>query len=529
MTWFSNMRMCFALLLTVGLAASCAPAHLQPDAAAPFLKQEATDVFSAGYGSIADKHIDEVTPAALALEGMRGLASIDPGLAVSRQGDTIVLASSEMTTQRYPAPADSDVQGWAALTADVSTAGRQASRELRASSTEKIYEAVFDGALSNLDVFSRYAGAEEAKKNRARREGFGGIGVRFKVRNNIVRVTSVMPGTPAQRAAIRPGDRISHIGDVPVAGLVTKDIVELLRGRLYSVVRLTVLRDGVAAPLEFEIKRAHIIPPTVTYGFKDGIVYLKVSGFNQNTAKSLGSMMEKARRAHADEIRGWVLDMRGNPGGLLKQSIKAADLFLTSGDIINTRGRHPHSFQHYEASGRDLADGQPVAVLIDGKSASAAEVLAAALQDHGRAVVIGTASYGKGTVQTVIRLPNDGEITLTWSRLIAPSGYALHGLGVLPAICTSGVIGDNDELFALDPAERSRNAATVDAWRKAPLNDKSRRDFLRLSCPAQRRKQALEVKVARRLIATPMFYARALGLSALTAEAFDEDNGDPGP
>ena len=138
-----------------------------------------------------------------------------------------------------------------------------------------------------------------------------------------------------------------------------------------------------------------------------------------------------------------MLDLRGNPGGLLKQSIKVADLLLTQGKIISTRGRHADSIHNYEAGGHDLAFGLPVLVLVDGKSASAAEIVAAALQDRDRAVVIGTSSFGKGSVQTVIRLPNDGEITLTWSKLVAPSGYLLHGLGVRPAICTSGGVQES--------------------------------------------------------------------------------------
>lgn len=521
MSWLLKIRRGFAPVLAVGLAAACAPTHA-PSAGdgAPFARGEAVEVFAVGYGSITDKYIEKVTPSSLALEGMRGLASIDPELSVVRTGDTIAVASSGGTTVDFPAPGDSDVPGWAALTADVAEAGRKASDELRAASMEKIYEAVFDGALSNLDIFSRYAGAEEAGKNRARREGFGGTGIVLTIKDSIARVKSVMPGTPAFLAGVRPGDRITHVGDVPVAGLSSDNIGAQLQGQVHSMVAVTVLRDGVANPLEFEMERTHIISPTVIYGYKKGLAFFRITSFNQNTAASLGEKLEKALHEHGGEIKGLVLDMRGNPGGLLKESIRAADLFLRRGDIVNTVGRHPHSIQHYKANDSDLANGLPMAVLMDGKSASAAEVLAAALQDHGRAVIIGTSSYGKGTVQTVIRLPNSGEITLTWSRLIAPSGYILHGLGVLPAVCTSGKSA-GAKAAILDPMERSRTAVAMDAWRKADFNDKPRREGLHLSCPAERRSQALEADVARRLLLDHSLYESALDLTALVAEAVD--------
>jgi carboxyl-terminal processing protease len=229
--------------------------------------------------------------------------------------------------------------------------------------------------------------------------------------------------------------------------------------------------------------------------------------------------MEDALDSHGEAVTGVVLDLRGNPGGLLKQSITVADLFVTQGDIVNTRGRHPDSHQHYEATGEDIAHGLPIVVLVDGKSASAAEIVAAALQDRRRAVVIGTTSFGKGTVQTVIRLPNDGEVTLTWSRLVAPSGYVLHGLGVFPAICTSGVSEDETGVLARRLEQRGKTVAIMESWRKAGLREADRRRTLRAACPAQRRHETLDIEVARRLLDDPALYLRALDVSAATATA----------
>ena len=219
-----------------------------------------------------------------------------------------------------------------------------------------------------------------------------------------------------------------------------------------------------------------------------GVVILKVRSFNQDTARSLGAKLEEHHARLGKGLRGLILDLRGNPGGLLKQSVKVADLFLAQGRIVSTRGRHPNSVQYYDAGGRDLMQGLPIVVLVDGKSASAAEIVAAALQDRGRGVVIGTTSFGKGTVQTVIRLPNDGEITLTWSRIMAPSGYRLHGLGVRPTICTSGADAADPGLIAQAVAAKAKAARTLAAWRTPGLKDEQRRRGLRVLVP--RRKAA---------------------------------------
>ena len=272
-------------------------------------------------------------------------------------------------------------------------------------------------------------------------------------------------------------------------------------------------------PLRIDIERAHIVPTTVYASYRDGLVILRVTGFNKGTASDLAEELRKARVALGASIRGVVLDLRGNPGGLLKQSVKVADLFLSEGQIVSTRGRHPNSLQYFEAGGSDLAQGLPIAVLVDGKSASAAEIVAAALQDQGRAVVIGTSSFGKGTVQTVIRLPNDGEITLTWSRLVTPSGYALHGLGVRPSVCTSGATGDAAAVIAQTLSERVKTAATLDAWRRVETHSMKERAAIRASCPAERRKNKFDLDLASALLVDRAQYARALDLVGGTAEA----------
>ncbi|MEE8394370.1 MAG: S41 family peptidase, partial [Rhodospirillales bacterium] len=470
------------------------------------------EVFETGYRNINDKSLKKVSLAATALEGMRGIASIDPELTVKRQGDTVSLMNSDTTVASFQAPPEDDVKGWSALTMDLSSAGRGVSVELREADAEKLYQAVFDSALSNLDVFSHYAGAEEAKKNRAKRDGFSGIGIRFRMVGEDALITQVLPRTPAFSAGLKRNDVITHVDKASTAGWSKEEVTARLRGPVNSMVEVTVRRRKKKEPLGFEIERQLIVPTTVTYGYDKGVVFLKITNFNTRTSRDLTAKLKKARRDHGGEMKGVVLDLRGNPGGLLKQSIKVAGLFLTQGHIISTRGRHPDSLQSYDAGGSDQAGGLPLAVLIDGKSASAAEVVAAALQDRGRAVVIGTSSFGKGTVQTVVRLPNEGEITLTWSRLIPPSGYVLHGLGVFPAICTSGAGVGGRQIIEAVLADRGKAVSIMEEWRKTSMENETKRRDLRASCPAQKRANPLEIELARGLINDRDLFLRVLNL-----------------
>lgn len=510
------------IVLVTLIVAACAPQRPPQTSDDDYPLPAAKEVFTAGYESIVERYIEIVAPGQFAMEGLHGLGSIDPAITIETDESDIIVKFSGTVADRIAAPADDDAEGWAELTVHITALGRQHSMEMRKASAEKIYEAVFDGILSNLDIYSRYAGSKEAKKNRAKRSGFGGIGVRFHIVKNLPQVTFVMPDTPAQKAGILKGDRITHADETDLGGLKQAQISEKLRGPIHSEIILQIERKGESAPLVVKLERVHIVPDTVSYGHKNGIVYLKISTFNQRTARNLLNKLKKARADLGDTIKGIILDMRGNPGGLLKQSIQVADLFLAQGRISETRGRHPDSLQSYDAGGRDMAYGRPVVVLVDGKSASAAEVAAAALQDRGRAVIIGTSSFGKGTVQTVIRLPNEGEITLTWSRLIAPSGFVLHGLGVYPTICTSSIDGnriDGEAIIARALSERIKTAAVMEGWRRTSFQEKTQRQELRAFCPPERRKLQLDSKVAEALLNSKTLYARTLNLSASAAAA----------
>ncbi|NQW01952.1 MAG: PDZ domain-containing protein [Rhodospirillales bacterium] len=377
----------------------------------------------------------------------------------------------------------------------------------------KLYEAIFDGVLSKLDLFSRYADAEGARRNRARRDGFGGIGVQFRIKGRELYITAVTPGMPAALSGIQANDIVTHIDGKPVTDLTIRQVTSQVRGPTHTTVNLIVTRAGAEGPQEHNLMRTHIVPTTVTEKRLGDVLYFKISSFNQDTSRSLADKLESAIGTSGNRLKGVILDVRGNPGGLLKQSIKAADLFLTQGNIVSTKGRHADSFHVYEAGGRDVTGGLPLLLLIDGKSASAAEIVAVALQDRERAVLIGTSSYGKGTVQTVLRLPNDGEITLTWSRLVAPSGYTLHGLGVRPELCTGNKAANISQLVSSLLETKLAAKAIFNQWRTAGVQDADHRRQLRDSCPAEPSHSDFELEVARHLIAHPAVYAQALTLS----------------
>ncbi|MTJ81046.1 MAG: S41 family peptidase [Telmatospirillum sp.] len=466
-----------------------------------------------GYGLtvIRDRYVTPVVIGNVAFEGMRGISVIDPTVTVERRPHRhIAIHYRDETIADFPAPPDNDADAWAALIARAGRAAASHSSALQAATREKFYEAVFDAALSKLDIFSRYAGAREAAEHQAARNGFGGIGVRFELHPDDIQLTEVMPGTPAADVHLETGDLVTAIDGAAISGMDQDTVSQRLRGPIGSQVVLTVRRRTGAG--QVALKRSLIVPPTVAMTVKDGIATIAVSSFNSKTAASVESELRKAKGIPG--FRGVILDLRGNPGGLLDQGVAVADLFVARGLIVAARGRHPDSVQSYDAHPGDIGEDMDVVTLVDGGTASAAEIVAGALQDNGRAILVGTNSYGKGTVQTVKALPNKGELTLTWSRFHAPSGYALHGLGVLPTICTTDTRASLSSL--LTPVREGHGGVTANIamWRTNSVDDQDERRELRSVCPsAQHTDTAIDADVARALLSDHALYLRALALT----------------
>ncbi|HSR56498.1 MAG TPA: S41 family peptidase, partial [Alphaproteobacteria bacterium] len=363
---------------------------------------------------------------------------------------------------------------------------------------------------------SRYIGLRSARDSRAQREGFGGIGVRLNFDGDLPKILAVHPDTPAAASPLRAGDIITHIDGLPIKGLDRHDVVWSLRGLEGTPVTLLVKRENHPAPISATIRRMLIFPPTVEYERKGAIAVIRITSFNQRTARDLEKVITDFAWESGPAVRGIVLDLRGNPGGLLDQAVAVADIFLRSGSILTTGGRHPESVQRFSATGRDLANGMPLVVLINGGSASAAEIVASALQDRGRAVVIGTNSYGKGTVQNITRLPNDGELILTWSRFRAPSGYILDELGVFPNVCTAGLLALTPDSGLKQRLQSmiSSAATTLAQWRTLTQPGESRRSEIRKLCPNDNDMHEIDLRVAREILQDRALYARTLGMSS---------------
>lgn len=465
------------------------------------------------YSHIFRQYIDPVSVEEITMSGLKGVNAIDSALRVKRADGVVWLSADDVSLAKFPAPARNDIDGWSALTIKVLDASRGASDKVRDVSREKLFEAIFDSTLSDLDRFSRYATPEEASDIQAQREGFGGIGVRIRIDESLIRVVSVTQGSPASRAGVRADDAISRIDGVPTASMDLRQVVNKLRGRRGTQVSITLARDDSPQPLKVLIVRRHIVPVTVTSRREDGILYVRLSRFNRGTASTLADAVNTARDELASDFRGLILDIRNNPGGLLDQAVEVADLFLDRGRIVTTEGRHPGSFQQYDAEFGDILGGRPIVVMVNGRSASSSEIVAAALQDLGRAVVIGSNSYGKGTVQSVFQLRNHGELTLTWSRFHAPSGYALHNLGVMPTVCTSGAKDGARSSIAKLRGDRTATLATMAAWRTHSVPNAAGTTDLRAICPASVDTGGdtdIELEVARQVIADDTLYRRAL-------------------
>jgi len=496
-----------AAIALFGLAiAGCAGSRTETDPSS--LSRQ---MFEAGFEDIAAVYIDKPDIGGLALAGMQQLSTIDSDVTARRTGDQVELLLKNQIAYVRTVDSDYSAEDWGDLTADVLTEATGDSEKIKAASTEKIYEAMFSGVVGKLDQFSRYAGAQNARENRAARDGFGGIGVRISVEDDQVRVISVMHYTPAERMGLKTDDVITEIDGQTTVGLNQQEVVDRLRGPVDSTVDITIKRVEESDPFVVSITRAHVVPETVNYRREGDVGYFRIYSFNSETAESLKRAVADAEQEIGPRLRGLIIDLRDNPGGLLNQSVAVSNLFMTEGRVVSTHGRHPDSHQYFEASGDDITNGKPIVVLVDGNSASAAEIVAAALQDNRRAVVVGSNTYGKGTVQTVLPLPNQGEITLTWARFHAPSGYTLHHLGVLPSICTS-LYRSADEVMK-DLQTGHLPMVPTDRRNSVKPDDTKGLDALRKTCPAREQENPIDLEVALRLVSTPDMFASAVHLA----------------
>ena len=327
----------------------------------------------------------------------------------------------------------------------------------------ELIEAAINGMLTSLDPHSSYLSPDDADNMRVQTRGeFGGLGIEVTQEEGFVKVVSPIDGTPADNAGVEAGDFITHVDGESVLGLTLDEAVDMMRGPVGSEIVITVVREGEAEPFDLSIIRDTIKLTAVRARTERNTVVLRVTTFNDQTFKNLESgFNEQVEEAGGmDKVSGIVLDLRNNPGGLLTQAIKVSDAFLDKGEIVSTRGRNPEDGERFNATAGDLAEGLPMVVLINGGSASASEIVAGALKDHRRAIVVGTKSFGKGSVQTVMPLRGDGAMRLTTARYYTPSGRSIQALGVSPDIVVAqprrpAASEEDDEEESTTPRSRS--------------------------------------------------------------------------
>jgi len=302
-------------------------------------------------------------------------------------------------------------------------------------SDNSLVESAINGMLTSLDPHSNYLNTKNFNDMKVQTRGeFGGLGIEVSMENGLVKVVSPIDDTPAARAGLKPGDLITHLDGEPVQGMTLPEAVEKMRGPVSSEIKLTIRREG-RDPFDVKLIRATIRIQSVRSHIEgDNIGYIRVTTFNEQTDTGLNNAMKNLKQQAGNKLVGVVLDLRNNPGGLLDQAVAVSDAFLEKGEIVSTRGRRGEDAQRYNARAGDIAGGLPVVVLINGGSASASEIVAGALQDHHRAILLGTRSFGKGSVQTIIPLPGHGAMRLTTARYYTPSGRSIQAKGIDPDI-----------------------------------------------------------------------------------------------
>lgn len=301
---------------------------------------------------------------------------------------------------------------------------------------EALVESAIQGMLTSLDPHSSYLNQKNFRDMQVQTRGeFGGLGIEVTMENGLIKVVTPIDDTPAYDAGVLAGDLITYIDGEQVQGLTLSQAVEKMRGPVKTPIDLTIRREGVEDAVKIQVIRDVIRIRSVRSQTEDDVAYVRVTSFNEQTFDGMKAAMEKlAKEIGEDKLKGFVLDLRNNPGGLLDQAISVSDAFLERGEIVSTRGRDSNATQRYNARSGDLAREKPVIILVNGGSASASEIVAGALQDHRRATIVGTRSFGKGSVQTIIPLGSNGALRLTTARYFTPSGRSIQAKGIDPDI-----------------------------------------------------------------------------------------------
>jgi carboxyl-terminal processing protease len=508
----------FAACLVVSCATSTEPSQsTQGRSPATAADVSIERVVLQAYRAIGERHLFEPNFRALSAETYRGFAGPDSTLSLQTSENAFTVRRDGREVMTRPTPGDTtDGRAWGAMLAELMAGSVEASPMLQHTDRQVLIRDAMVATTRQLDRNTRYADPDEARDNRFQRDGGGGVGITVeRTDDKKILIRAVQAGAPAAKAGVQAGDQILAIDGEPMTDRTLSDVVDRLRGSVGSPLVLTVLRPSQGAEYALSIKRGRIIPTTVTFERRGDVALIHLTGFNSATTDNLKAAIDKARAEIGRDMSGVIIDMRSNRGGLLDQAQTVSELFIGDGTIFSTAGRHPDSRRTYKSSNGSKATDLPIVVLMNGGSASAAEIVAAALQDRGRALVVGTTSYGKGTVQTVVRLSNEGELILTWSRLQAPSGYTWNELGVLPNICTSKVA----DVQQLGPTSLDSSQGTLMRWHAMRNPTHQEVTDLRKICPPGDSTPERDVEVASRLLHDRALYAHAVQAATQQAAA----------
>ncbi len=467
-------------------------------------------VLAASFEFLGPRTLEPASMQQFALWGLRGITTLDAGLTVEQRDAVLDLRQANRSVYQRPVPPAPTAEGWANAGADLMAAAWDASDVVRDAGTQGLITNFFDELFNHLDPYSRYVPPGAADIDRARRSGEAGAGLVVAKVGDAFVVQTVNADGPGADAGIVPGDRILAVDDQPTRGEDLATVLAQIAGLEGTALSIS-LRGRSGRTRIVEVERA-VIPPETVFAQRMGdALTVRIAGFSQDTDQRLARELERfvglgpaTRRPH-----GVVLDLRGNRGGLLRQAVTATDLILDTGLVATTAGRNPNASREWLAGTRDVTNGAPVVVLVDGRSASAAEIMAAALADQGRAVVVGSSTLGKGLVQTVATLPDGGELFVTWSRVLAPLGWPIQGLGVLPQVCTSqGQDATRQQLTSLDHGkQRLADALARHRAARAPLPNAAV-IAIRNACPAAEGRDT-DLAAARYLLDHPAAYATA--------------------
>ena len=515
---FASCRTGFlrSMIAPVGFAlfvvTSCAPRQPMP------LTDESDGgtltVVSQAMGLLENRYIDPLPPEQLTVKAIEGLQSLDPNIAVKLTPETILVHYGNDIILNLPLPDDHDqapghihADVWAGLVLDSVRAYRLYSPALRQTSAADLQSHLISGAVDGLDPYSRYENPNRAEISRDRREGYIGIGVDIIAGPGYPVVKKITENGPAVKYGIHPGDQIISVDGTDLYNLTRLQVVDRLKGAPDTIAQLEINPTGSSLIRKLDVPRKRIIARTVFPEVRKSVLIVEVSSFNNDTATEIDHAIHDAKIWSAPPLQGVIMDLRGNRGGLLNQGVSVADAFLTSGPIGTTQTRVPAAKHVFTSNARDFTDGLPLVVLINGRTASSAELVAASLQDRGRAVLVGSTSFGKGSVQAINDLVNDGTITFTWSRLLAPSGYTFDRIGLHPAICTSQIDDQSPrQLVNKFFSDKEQLARTMQAWRQVDFRNESTRRELRNTCPPSYSTDKFDVDVALEILRNQAAY-----------------------